>query len=202
MRLIRSGPPHPQQLEPTTQAFPHFSLDRKKRRIPPASISNNLLNNVHREGSTTMPLKFNIYANPVIAPGFYWAKVVDLRAEQVDEGRPRLHIRLQIGPMHEGAAGLTLASIIHPTDAARFFYINFMNAYRIAGTNYEQAIGRWASVGVYTADYQGTRYSAVRYTHQPLLIRTNAIILERAEALGRLDQETLGQVMIEQFGCD
>jgi hypothetical protein len=149
-----------------------------------------------------MSRAFSIYANPVIVPGFYWSKVVDLRAEQVGEGRPRLSARLQIGPMHEAAAGVTLASIIHPTDAARFFYINFMNAYRIAGTNYEQTIGRWASVGVYTADYQGTRYSAVRYTHQPLLIRTNAMILERAEALGTINQGTLGQVMIEQFGCD
>ena len=149
-----------------------------------------------------MPLKFNIYANPVIAPSFYWAKVVDLRAEQVDDGRPRLHIRLQIGPMHEAAAGLTLASIIHPTEAARFYFVNFVNAYRIAGPNYEQAIGRWASVQVSPAKYQGAEYSAVKYTHQPLLIRTKSIILERAEALGRLDQETLGQVMIEQFGCD
>lgn len=149
-----------------------------------------------------MPRTLNIYANPVIPPGFYWAEVVDLRAEQVDEGRPRLHIRLQIGPMHEAATGVTLASIIRPSEAARFYYINFIHAYRIAGTNFEQAIGRWASVGVYTATYGGTEYSAVRYTHQPLSIRTNAIMLEQAEALGTINQGTLGQVMIEQFGCD
>ena len=138
----------------------------------------------------------NIYINPLIPRGYYWVKVLDVRAEDCEAIRPRLYIRLQIGPMHEAVAGLTLNSIIQPSDAAKYYFINFLAAFRVAGLQYEQAIGRWASVEVYPAEYEGKEFSAVKYTYQAGLLKLHAIWIERAEASGRLTQSSLEQASL------
>jgi hypothetical protein len=132
-----------------------------------------------------------IYANPLIPHGYYWAKVTDLRIEHCGMERPRLWVELEIGPMHEEQRGLQLCSIIHPTAASVYFYSNFIHAFRISGMNYLEAIGRWASVEVHPAEYQGTEYSAVKYTHQPVPLRVEALRIEQAEKEGRLDEAAL-----------
>ena len=135
-----------------------------------------------------MKFPSTIYANPIVEPGYYWAKCVDVVPEHCGAERPRLWIQLELGPMHEGAAGVRLCTILHPTPAARYFFVNFLNAYRVHGLNYNEAIGRWASIQVYAAEYGATKYSAIKFTYQSLPLRIGAQRLERADAAGQLNE--------------
>lgn len=129
-----------------------------------------------------------IYLNPVLPPGFYWLKLVDVESEHCGAERPRLWLNFEVGPMHEGFARRHLCTIIHPTEKARFYYVNFVNAFRVVGMDFTGAIGRWASVAVAPAEFNGTTYSTLRFTHQPLPLRNSASQIEHAEAEGRLDE--------------
>ena len=133
----------------------------------------------------------NIYDNPLIDKGFYWVKVIDVRVEPCSGGWPRLHIRLQVGLMHEEIAGMVFTSVIHPSDASMCHRLNFLAAFRAPDFQYKDAIGRWSSVEIYPAEYGGTHYSAVRYAAPPRLQNLWAIWLERVDEAGRLTKETL-----------
>ena len=127
----------------------------------------------------------SIYRNRRLPAGYYFAKVTDIDTEELGHDRPRIEVSLKIGHMH-AEGGTQLSSIIHPTDAAIFWYKNFVSTFLIRGNRYHQAIGRWASIEVLDAKHGKTKYSAVKYVYQPLEIRLQTHDIEMAEQEGRL----------------
>ena len=126
-----------------------------------------------------------IYRNKRIPKGYYFAKVTDIDTEEVGQNRPRIQVALKIGPMHE-ESGTILHSIIHATDAAIYWYKNFVSTFLIRGNRYHEATGRWGSIEVYNAKHGKTKYSAVKFVYQPLGIRLHSHDIELAEQDGRM----------------
>jgi len=128
----------------------------------------------------------SIYHNPRIPDEYYNVKLVDLETEETGFDRPRLWIKLIVGPMHDKHSGTILYSIIHPTEAAIYFHKNFVNTFMVQGNRYHEAIGRWGCVEVYNAEHGKTKYSAVKYVYQPRDIRFRTAEIEQAERDGLL----------------
>ena len=128
----------------------------------------------------------SIYHNPRIPEGYYHVKLVDLEVEETGLDRPRLWAKLRIGPMHEECSGTFLYSIIHPTEAAIYYYKNLINTFMVSGNRFHEAIGRWGCIEVYNAQHDKTKYSAVKYVHQPRWIRMRTSEIEQADRDGLL----------------
>lgn len=131
-----------------------------------------------------MKFPSTIYANPTIPEGFYWVKINNVLTEECGATRPRIWVELEVGPMHEQLAGTRLCSIIHPTEKAQFIFTNFVNSFRVKGGNVHDAIGRWATVMIYPAEYEGSKYSAIKFVYQQPQTRKNALEIEESESHG------------------
>lgn len=110
--------------------------------------------------------KGNILKNPLIPAVFYFAKVLEVKTEEVGKKRPVICIKLRIGPFYDNDAyGAILTCIIHPVDGADKYHLGFIASFGLFATphDYKQAVGQWANIGVYDSEYQGTKYSAVRF---------------------------------------
>jgi hypothetical protein len=131
----------------------------------------------------------SIYSNHRIAPGFYFAKILDISTKDVGADRPLIWTHLEIGPFYKHLGKHTaLSSILHPTDNAAKMYHNFLGTFGLEGEDpdYEKALFRWCSIQVYDARYGTSHYSAVRYCYQPIpvLLKTAEITeLDEAEKI-------------------
>ena len=130
----------------------------------------------------------SIYRNRCIAAGYYFVKVIDIDTEEVGLNRPRIQVALKIGPMYE-EGGTILNSIIHATDASRYWYKNFILTFWVSGARLHEAIGKWGSVEVYDAHHGETKYSSVKYVYQPLPIRMRTYQIAQDEQQGLLNWE-------------
>lgn len=123
---------------------------------------------------------------PRIPQDYFFVKVNDLQTEDIGLTRPRIWVKLRIGPMHKDQSGTHLYSIIHPTDASIYYYKNFVDTFLISGNRYHEAINRWGSIRVLDAKYDKTKYSAVQYHYQTHDVRFKLMAIEEAERQGQL----------------
>ena len=128
----------------------------------------------------------SIYRNSRIPAGYYFVKVSDIDTEELKLSRPRIEVTLKVGPMHE-EGGTILHSIIHATDAAIYYFKNFVDTFWIRSNRYHEAIGRWGCIEVLNAKHGKTKYSAVKYVYQPQPIRMRTYEIAQEEANGLLD---------------
>jgi len=128
----------------------------------------------------------SIYRNPRLPQGYYSCKVTDIDTEEIGLNRPRIRVTLKVGPMHE-EVGTILHSIIHATDAAIYWFKNFVSTFAIRSNRYHEAIGRWGCVQVFNAKHVKTKYSAIKYIYQPLPIRMRSHEIAQDEQRGMLD---------------
>ena len=128
----------------------------------------------------------SIYKNPRIRKGYYFVKVMDIATEELGLNRPRIYVELKIGPMHEESR-TNLHSIIHATDAAVYFYKNFIFTFLIRNNRYHEAIGKWGCIEVLNAKYGETKYSTVKYVWQSRERRNQIYQIMQEEEQGLLD---------------
>jgi len=122
-----------------------------------------------------------IFYNPIITPGYYYAKIINLKTEESDFHFPKLLIYLKLHPDYN-LANIILASIIHPTINSEIHFENFWKTYGVLGDgSYSDCRERYGSIQVYNAEYNGSEYSAVKYVYQPIPIRMKACRLTREE---------------------
>lgn len=134
----------------------------------------------------------SIYRNPQIPAGYYFVKLIDINTEELGLTRPRIWVKLRIGPMYPPESGQHLHSIIHPTDRAIYFYKTFVSTFIIRGNRYHEAINHWGCIEVFDAQHGKTKYSAVKYVYQPLNIRLKVDEIEQDERDGRLSWDRSG----------
>ena len=131
-----------------------------------------------------------IYRNPRIPPGYYFAKVVELDTENIaGYDRPLVFVRVKIDPEHGLGDHVVLANIIHPTEGSKFYYANFVSTFIGFETHdLRLALNRWGSIEVYDAEYQGTKYSAVKWTYQTRQVRSKIEEIYRREQERPVDE--------------
>lgn len=57
----------------------------------------------------------SIYRNTCIPAGYYWAKAIDIDTEEIGLDRPRIEVKLKIGPMHASKAIPRSAPTLFPS---------------------------------------------------------------------------------------
>ena len=124
-----------------------------------------------------------IYRNPRIPPGYYFAKAIEVNTENIaGYERPLVFVRVQIHPDHKLGDHVVLTNIIHPTEASRFYFINFVNTFIGFETHdLSLSLNRWGSIEVYDAKYQKTMYSAVKWIYQTREVRSKIADIYRRE---------------------
>ncbi|NLX22934.1 MAG: hypothetical protein GXY55_14875 [Phycisphaerae bacterium] len=128
-----------------------------------------------------------IYRNPTIPAGYYFAKIVQLDAEQIaGYERPRIQVCLLIHPRHEVGDDVYLHAIIHPTEQSVFRWVNFRDTFLGEDEVLLDAVGRWGRVAVEDAEYQGTQYSSIKWIYQTPLARLQVRRIAREEREGKM----------------
>jgi hypothetical protein len=123
-----------------------------------------------------------IYHNPLIPPNFYYAKIVHIETEKAAFYYPKILVQLLIRPSDILPQEKTLVSIIHPTNNSRKHYDNFIETFLgYHDKDVTCALGRWGSIWVYDAEYQETKYSAVKYVYQPLWLKLSIMQIYEQE---------------------
>ena len=124
-----------------------------------------------------------LFSNPLVLPGYYFAKVIDVEAEQANHYFPKLQVTLELHPMYGLPKGTYFRSIIHPSDKAYYHYKNFFITFMPGKdkNDLDQAIGKWGSVEVYSSEFADIEYSAVRFCYQPLWVRFESYWITQEE---------------------
>ena len=136
-----------------------------------------------------MPVDLScIYRNPIIPHGYYYTKITAVHTQPKPRSRPLIEVTLRIGPIHKKYSGTSLSSLIHPTESAIYYFVNWANTFRVQGDQYDQAIGRWGCIEVRPTSRGKTKYSEVKYVYQPRDVFMIAMKLERMDGEGTLDQ--------------
>jgi len=125
-----------------------------------------------------------IYRNPRITAGYYIVKVMDVIEESTGDEHPRVQVRLKI--YDEQVRGTELTSIIHSTERCQFHHKNFITTFRIDAPH-RFAIGKWGCIEVKDAEYNGTKYSSVKYICQKPEVKQKFIALEIKDEKGEVD---------------
>src|SRR5689334_114451 len=85
--------------------------------------------NAHEGKEGNVNFLATIYHNLVVPRGYYFVKVVDLRTQERGTERPLIWMKLEVGPDQGEASGKTFCTVIHPTTASHYRYINFIHAF-------------------------------------------------------------------------
>jgi hypothetical protein len=125
-----------------------------------------------------------IYRNPRIAAGYYIVKVMDVIEESTGDEHPRVQVRLKL--YDEKVRGTELTSIIHSSEKCQFHHKNFIATFRIDAPH-SFAIGKWGCIEVKDAEYNGTKYSSVKYICQKPHVKKKFIDLEIKDGKGEVD---------------
>ena len=121
--------------------------------------------------------------NPFIPEGYYYAKVIEVKAEPSEYYFPKLLVKLKLHPMYGLPQHTCLQAILFPTDRSFYHYKNFFNTF-LPGKDVDDlatAIGVWGSVEIYSSEFGDIEYSAVRFCYQPLAIRLDTSRIAKEE---------------------
>ncbi|MBY0113633.1 MAG: hypothetical protein K2Y21_12495 [Phycisphaerales bacterium] len=126
-----------------------------------------------------------LYGNPIIKSGMYLAKVLRVRASPREDGATTLNIELLIDHHGSELDGTKLVAIVHSNQKAKPFFDAFLQAYRVTEKTVQEAVGRYAAIWVYDAQYGGSFYSAVRFPLQTFAIQEKVTEIEAEEAAAK-----------------
>ena len=129
-----------------------------------------------------------IYANPIIPEKYYFVQLEDMQLEYVGTSRPRIMAYLRVAPVYEESVnGKRFASIVHETARADAIFEAFWATFVTPGDDLRDGIGKFGSVKVKPAEYNGTRYGVVGYVRQPRLVVLDCFRLQQLNEDGELD---------------
>ena len=121
--------------------------------------------------------------NPVIRPGYYYAKLLYVETEPSDYQYPKIHATLGLHQMYQLAPNNVFSAIIHPSQNSLFHYKNFRNTF-FPGKGIDDiraGAGQWGSIEMYTSEFNDAEYSAVKFVFQPIPVRTECWRIWRQE---------------------
>ena len=120
--------------------------------------------------------------NPVITPGFYYVKCLE-----VETFNGTVIVKLKVVPSvpYGEARNAVLHATLRGSLAAQPMHQMFRHTFRVQGDSAE-AIGRFGSVLVDTAEFQGNGYSGVHFIRQSGIARQQATALEQSEEEGEI----------------
>ena len=110
--------------------------------------------------------------NPLIRPGYYYAKLLYIETEPSDYVFPKIIATLGLHQMYQLAPNNVLSAIIHPTQNSYCHYKNFRHTFFL-GKNMDEmrtGIGHWGSVELSTSEFNDVKYSSVKFVYQPIPI--------------------------------
>ena len=124
-----------------------------------------------------------IFNNPLIQPGYYYAKLIDVETEPSDYQYPKILATLKLHQMYNLAPNDVFHGIIHPTQHSLFHYKNFRNAFCLGRSIDEigAGVGQWGSIEIYTSEFNDAEYSAVKFVFQPIPVRMECWRIWREE---------------------
>jgi len=133
--------------------------------------------------------KASIYANPIIAGGLYYAKLIDLHVEEQDS--QYIWASLMLSPVYGENAGKILSSILYMTPQSQALVAKFKSTFHISGEdtleNYQQSVGLWGCVSVVPRTYQHEEFSCIVYITQNRQMRQIANKIKKDEEEGLLE---------------
>jgi len=128
----------------------------------------------------------DLYSNPIIKPGMYLAKFLRVKASTREDGATTLNIEVVIDHHGSEIDGTKLVAIVHSNEKAKKFFDAFLQAFRVTDTTVQQAVGRYAAIWVYDAQYGGSFFSAVRFPLQTFAVQKKVIEIEAEEAAAKV----------------
>ena len=119
-----------------------------------------------------------IYENRRVPPGYYYAELASVSTEDTGFDFPKTLVRVRLLPNQGARKNTVLAVIIHPVPEALYYMKNFRQTFPVwDDINEQPLIGQIGCIEVYDAEYNGTRYSAVKFIYQRHDIRKKSIQL-------------------------
>ncbi len=134
----------------------------------------------------------DLYSNPIVKAGTYLAKVERVKASKRADGATTLTVELVLDHYGPEVNGKKLVAIVHSTEKGKKFFDAFLDAYRVTEQTVQQAVGRYAAVWIYDAQYQGSFYSAVKFPFQTFAVQGKVAEIEAQEAKAKSDKPKPG----------
>ena len=124
-----------------------------------------------------------IYSNKKIPSNFYYARLRRVETEKSNYEFPKVMAEIEILPQQGVRKGTVLYALIYPSAKAAKHFINFKNTFPVWDNKINAPkTGQIGSVWIYDSEYDGTRYSAVKFVYQSEKVRRK--IRERYGGLG------------------
>jgi len=119
-----------------------------------------------------------LYENRRVPPGYYYAELVSVSTEDAGFDFPKTLVRVRILPNQGARKNTVLSVIIHPVEEAKYYMKNFIHTYPAwDDINEQPRLGKIGSIEVYDAEYNMTKYSAVKFIYQPEPVRRTSLRL-------------------------
>jgi hypothetical protein len=119
-----------------------------------------------------------VFANPIVEPGEYLARLVSVRAIPTDDGKHLYEVVVELDGNERQEDGTKLSAVLHPTQKAQRFIDALFSSFRINHQTLQSGIDRYASVYVYNSLYKGSAFSVVKFHPQPFVAREKGAELE------------------------
>jgi hypothetical protein len=119
-----------------------------------------------------------VFANPIVEPGEYLARLVSVRAIPTDDGKHLYEVVVELDGNERPEDGTKLPAVLHPTEKAQKFIDALFSSYRISHQTLQHGKDRFAAVYVYSSMYKGSAFSVVKFHPQPFVAQEKAAALE------------------------
>jgi hypothetical protein len=119
-----------------------------------------------------------VFANPIIEPGEYLARLVSIQAIKKVDGKYIYEVVVELDGNERPEDGTKLSAVIHQTDKAQKFIDALFSSFRIDHQTLQSGIDRFAAVYVYNSFYKGSAFSVVKFHPQPFVAQEKAAVLE------------------------
>jgi hypothetical protein len=130
--------------------------------------------------------KASIYSNPLIPPGLYYCKLLDIHLDTSDQ--PFIWTCLATGPNYGDFSNIKLNSILYNSLKSEELVAKLQATFRISDLNdpesCAEALGRWGCISVFPREWQCQEFSCVGFVRQNQGMRVTAGMLERREREG------------------
>ncbi len=127
-----------------------------------------------------------LFNNPIIKPGYYFAKIKTIESEPSSYIYPKILAKLQLHERYGLDCNNIFHAILHPTEDSYYHFKNFFNSFMLGqGTdNLDEAIGQWGSIEICNSEFNDLKYSSVRFIYQPREIMVESFKIWREERRG------------------
>jgi len=119
-----------------------------------------------------------LFANKIIEPGEYLAKLTSVQQIKTESGRYIYQVEVLLDCNEKPEDGTRLSAILQPTIKGQKFIDAFFESYRATEQTVQQAVGRFAAVYVYNSGYKGSHFSVVKFHPQAFQAREKVAEVE------------------------